>query len=77
MRRMTRTLQTVDQVIDKLGGTVRTSELAGVRPSQVSGWRSAKRLGTKSYLVLKQELETRGFTAPAKLWGIDEPERAS
>lgn len=74
---MTRTLQTVDDVIKELGGTVATSRLAGVRPSQVSGWRNAKRLGAKSYLVLKQELARRGFTAPAKLWGINEPERVS
>lgn len=74
---MTRTLQTADDVIDELGGTVATSRLAGVSPSQVSGWRSAKRLGTKSYLVIKQELAKRGMTAPAKLWGIDEPERVS
>ena len=74
---MTRTLQTVDQVIDELGGTVRTSEIASVRPSQVSGWRSAKRLGTKSYLVIKQELAKRGLNAPARLWGIDEPGGAS
>lgn len=74
---MTRTLQTADDVIDELGGTVATSRLAGVSPSQVSGWRAAKRLGAKSYLVLKQELARKGFTAPAKLWGIDEPERAA
>lgn len=72
-----RNLQTVDAVIDELGGTVATSRLAGVRPSQVSGWRSAKRLGAKSFLVLRRELESRGYTAPARLWGIEEPESAA
>lgn len=72
-----RKLQTVDDVIDELGGTVETSRKARVSPSQVSGWRSAKRLGSKSYLIIQEELAARGCTAPASLWGIDEPERAS
>ena len=74
---MTRTLQTVDDVIDALGGTVKTSALAGVSPSQVSGWRSAKRIGAKTFLVLKKELAARGFDAPPTLWGIEQPETAS
>ena len=74
MRPVTRTLQTVDDVIRALGGTVKTSALAGVSPSQVSGWRHAKRLGAKTFLVLKQELAGRGFDAPASLWGIEQPE---
>lgn len=74
---MTRELQAVDDVIESLGGTVATSRLAGVSPSQVSGWRSAKRLGSKSYLVLSRELAGRGLKAPAKLWGIDDPERGA
>lgn len=71
-----RNLSTVDQVIAALGGTVATSRIAGVRPSQVSGWKAGNRIGSKSYLVIKQELENRGYTAPAVLWGIDDPNSA-
>jgi hypothetical protein len=74
---MTRALQTVDEVIDALGGTVETSRKAGVSPSQVSGWRVTKRLGAKTFLVLSQELDAQGYTAPPELWGIEQPERAS
>lgn len=66
-------LQTVDQVIEKLGGTVEASRLAGVYPSQISTWRSTGKLGAKTYLILQDALKSRGYTAPASLWGMIEP----
>jgi hypothetical protein len=68
-----RNLLTATEVIDALGGTSATANLASVSPSQVSGWRSTNRLGGKSFLVIQQALSERGCSAPSNLWGIKEP----
>lgn len=68
----TRILETAADVIESLGGTVKTARIADVRPSQVSGWRATNRMGAKSFLVIQRELSDRGLTAPPSLWGMIE-----
>lgn len=72
-----RELQTASEVIDRLGGTAATARLTGRRDQHVSNWRRSGRLPADTFLVMKVELRGRGCTAPAKLWGITEPERVS
>jgi hypothetical protein len=72
-----RELQTAGEVIDKLGGTAATARLTDRKVQHVSNWRAAGKLPAKTFLILKKELAARGLTAPAALWGINEPERAA
>lgn len=73
-----RQLQTASEVIEALGGTGVTARLTGRRYDQaVSNWKATGKLPADTYLVLRQALKDRDLTAPAKLWGMKEPERAS
>lgn len=72
-----RELQTVDEVIDQLGGTAATARLTARKDQHVSNWRAAKRLPADTFLILRAALAERGLTAPARLWGIREPHRVA
>lgn len=71
-----RELQTAKDVIDVIGGTGATARLNGRKSNHVVNWRNAGRFPADTYLVMKQQIEAQGFTAPASLWGIREPESA-
>jgi len=68
-----RKLQTADDVIDELGGTAATARLTGRKAQHVTNWRAAHRLPADTFLILSKELENRGLTAPAEIWGIKTP----
>ena len=75
-----RELQTAGSVIDALGGTAATARLTDRKAQHVTNWRAAGRLPADTFLILSKELEARGLTAPAEVWGIktpSEPERAA
>ncbi len=73
---MDQALTSASEVIDALGGTTATSRLTGRKGlTPVSNWRVTGRLPADTFLVLKAELQARGYTAPPALWGIVEPER--
>ncbi len=65
-------LNSVDEVIDGLGGTFATASIPalGISPQAVSNWRKAQRIPARNYLVMSSELRRRGFNAPASLFGI-------
>lgn len=65
-----RVIQTVDGVIDALGGTGATAEMTSRKPQHVSNWRAEKRLAGETFLVLQEHLSERNLTAPPSLWGI-------
>lgn len=69
-----KTLTSVDEVIDGLGGTFAVARIPalGTTPQAVSNWRKAERIPAKKYLVLTAQLRQRGFNAPASLFGIPE-----
>jgi hypothetical protein len=67
-----RSLKTVDEVIDALGGTTATARLTGRTLSAVSNWRSTKRLPADLFLMLSKALDERGAMAPPSLWGMEQ-----
>jgi hypothetical protein len=71
-----RSLHTVDEVIDALGGTAVTARLTGRSLQAVSNWRFAKRLPADLFLLLSRALSEKGATAPPSLWGM-EPDRVA
>lgn len=64
-------LHTVDQVIEKLGGTAEAGRLLGISMQQVSSWRDRGRIAFRYYLVMTDELARLGYAAPSRLWRID------
>lgn len=67
-------IDSVDAVIEALGGLPEVQRLTEARSQQaVSNWKSRGRFSASTFLVMTQALRERGFTAPARLWGIAEP----
>ncbi len=65
-----RAIQTVDDVIDALGGTGATARLTSRKPQHVSNWRAEKRLAAETYEILQDQLRARKLKASSILWGI-------
>lgn len=72
---MLEVLETVEDVIEALGGTAAMARLTGSRMTAVSNWRRQyNRFPARTYTHILAELEKVGKTAPASLWGmIDSP----
>lgn len=69
-------LETTDEVIEALGGPDAVKSITDATSSQqVFNWRE-RGFPARLYLVMQTELERRGFSAPAKLWGVMEPRGA-
>lgn len=69
-----KTLTSVDDVIDALGGNVAMVSRGFAKgPQHISMWRSTQRLPAKTYVIMLEELRSFGFTAPPSLWGMLEP----
>lgn len=63
-------LETVDAVIDALGGTAAVARLVG-RPAQaVSNWRKRGSMPAETFLVFDDALRARDLEAPSSLWGM-------
>ena len=52
---------TADKIIDALGGTVSAARVMGLVPSMLSAYRHRGKIPAAKYLMLKQELERRGY----------------
>lgn len=68
---MIRKLKTVDEVIDRLGGTGAVARITRRRPQAVTNWRK-RGLPRKTFLILSAELRKARLSAPAELWGFSE-----
>lgn len=70
-------LDTVDAVIEALGGRMAVAELTGRLPQQVTNWRAAGAFSPTTFLVMTTALDAIGVRAAPRLWRMDEPaERA-
>jgi hypothetical protein len=64
-------LDTVDDVIEKLGGAEAVRQVVDVKaPSAVPMWRTRKKFPVYTYKLLQNALRERGMTAPDHLWGM-------
>lgn len=72
-----KTLLNTDDVIYALGGPTAVGKIVSRSAQAVNHWR-VKNLGKFpgwTYLLIETELKRHGMTAPASLWGIQEPKR--
>ena len=68
-----RSLETVSEVIDALGGPKRTGQIVGRSPQSACNWKNrAKRFPADTFPALNEALAERGYTAPSSLWRIIE-----
>lgn len=66
-----KTLQTINEVIEALGGSKSVREITGRKAvSVVPSWRYRKQFPPQTYTLMKAALEERGYSAPNKLWGM-------
>lgn len=71
-------LNTVEEVILKLGGVKAVQELTRrASDSAVPNWKLRKAFPTNTYAVMKAALESKGCTAPDDLWGMEVVQVAS
>lgn len=77
MRQIT-TIKGVYQVLDGVPGV---AKLVGYPYGRVWNWQDkthgSLRFPADTYLVIQKALAKRGYTAPAKLWGMREPARTN
>jgi hypothetical protein len=68
-----RTLGSIEEVIEELGGTKAVAELTKrASPSAVPNWQIRKAFPTNTYAVMKAALAAKDATAPGELWGMPE-----
>ena len=67
------TIQTIEEVIEKLGGTKAVAELTKrPSPSAVPNWIVRNSFPLNTYTILKAALRARGYDAPDELWKMPE-----
>lgn len=64
-------IESVDAVIDAVGGTSAASRLAGVGLSAVSNWKSRGRIPAEKFKIFERALARLGTHADPKLFGFD------
>ena len=67
-------LETVDEVLEAVGGTFKAAELAGIGPPGVSNWRSRGRIAPEKSMIFAQALRPLGKIACPSVFGIEAPE---
>lgn len=73
--RASKKCSTAAQIVFALGGNGPVAELTGRKTQHVTNWKDAGRLPANTYLVLKDALARKGYTASPKLWGITPTEQ--
>ncbi|WP_210161820.1 hypothetical protein [Bradyrhizobium japonicum] len=66
-------LETVDAVIEALGGRLKVADLTNRLPQQVTNWRAAGTFSPTTFLVMTTALAATGRRASPRLWRMDEP----
>lgn len=67
-----RTLNSIEAVINELGGPKAVAELTKRTgsPSVVPNWVKRNKLPAKTFTTLQAALQARGLSAPNDLWGM-------
>lgn len=66
-------LDTVDAVIEALGGPMAVVRLTGRSRQNVTNWRIAGNFSSTTFLVMTTALDAIGQRAAPRLWRMDEP----
>lgn len=70
-------LETVDQVIEAMGGTLRAAEMANVGASAVSNWKARGRIPSDRFFLIQAALEPEGKTVSPALFGFAADKRSA
>lgn len=72
---MTEQINTVDEVIERLGGRGEVARLTGVTTQAVTNWRTREpyTMPPETFLVLTKALNEKNLYAPPSLWRMREP----
>lgn len=63
-------LETVDDVIEALGGTAAAASLLGVSSPAVSNWKERGKIAADKFLLVREALEARGAEASPSVFGF-------
>jgi hypothetical protein len=75
---MVKKLQTVDDVIEKLGGFDVVREMTKRNGAfTVPMWKHREKFPPNTFTIMNAALRAKGFSAPATLWGMPHFENAS
>lgn len=66
-------LETVDAVIDAVGGSAAAASLGGVKAPAVSNWKARGGIPSELYLIFRDELARFGHAARPAVFGLKEP----
>jgi hypothetical protein len=69
-------MDTVEQIIDAVGGTAAAAVLAGVTPPAVSNWKARGFIPSDLFVVFAEALERRGMIADRSAFGFKAPVEA-
>lgn len=67
-------LETVDEVVDAVGGTADAAKLAGIKPPGVSMWRSRGRIPADKSMIFAVALDRLGKKASSSVFGFETAE---
>jgi hypothetical protein len=66
-------LNSIEEVIEALGGNREVAALTGRRSLHaVSMWKNRNSFPSSTLLIMRAALKARGKSAPSKLWGVPE-----
>lgn len=66
---MAEQINTVDEVIEKLGGRGEVARMVGVTTQAVTNWRTRDRgFPPETFVVLTEALQKKNLSAPQSLW---------
>lgn len=69
-------IDSVDKVIEALGGPAKTAELCGVGTSAVSNWAARGKISKSNLLTVRDALAARGLEASPTVFGFKAAEEA-
>ena len=66
-------LETVDSVIDAVGGATAAASLAGVGLPAVSNWRARGKIARGKFVLFRDALAAKGLEAAPAVFGFKQP----
>lgn len=70
-------INSVEKVIEKLGGSLRVARLIGVVKAAPANWVRRGALPAHTFITLQSELAKLGHTAPPALWRMHRARRSN